>query len=101
MRQGELFGIETGPRLEVPGFRLRPDYITVTEEQQLLAQVELGEWQTDIRRRVQVYGLGYSGNRRRGPRWVRDFPDWLTALAERVMRDAPLERFPDNSVINE
>jgi alkylated DNA repair dioxygenase AlkB len=83
----------------VPGFSLQPDYITPDEEQALLARVEDGPWETDWRRRIQQYGVGYGDSG--APKWVRDFPDWLLALAERVGRDAGMERFPENCVINE
>lgn len=98
--QAQLFQVvPEPPKIEVPGFTLRHNYITPAEEQQLLAAVENGPWETDWRRRVQQYGVGYGATG--GPHWVRDFPDWLLAFAARVHRDTQFERFPENSVINE
>lgn len=85
----------------IPGFRLELDYITPQEEQALLAHLENGPWQTDYRRRIQQYGLGYGSGNRQTPVWLRDFPDWLTDLASRVHHDAGFDRFPENCVINE
>jgi alkylated DNA repair dioxygenase AlkB len=97
MEQQQLFA-ET--HVEVPGFSLRPDYVDAAEERALLAHVDEGPWETDWRRRIQQYGLGYSsgGNT---PIWIRDLPDWLHPLACRVAEDAQFDRFPENSVINE
>jgi alkylated DNA repair dioxygenase AlkB len=83
----------------VSGFTLRPDFITESEERAYLAHVENGPWETEWRRRIQQFGLGYAGEHGREATWIRDFPEWLNSLAARV---APfLERFPENSVINE
>jgi alkylated DNA repair dioxygenase AlkB len=84
----------------VRGLSLRPDYINADEESALLAHVEAGPWETDWRRRIQQYGLGYAENGGK-PTWLRDFPEWLSALAERVARDAQFECLPENCVINE
>jgi len=90
----------TAPEIPVPGFSLRPDYIEADEEHALLACVEAGSWETEWRRRIQQYGLGYSESGGK-PAWLRDFPDWLVALSRRVASDADFERFPENCVINE
>jgi alkylated DNA repair dioxygenase AlkB len=101
MAQRELFQVESIAEdwRKVPGFELRPNYITPSEETALIGRVENGPWETDWRRRIQQFGVGYGGSG--GPSWIRDFPDWLLELAERVGRDAGLERFPENCVINE
>jgi alkylated DNA repair dioxygenase AlkB len=87
--------------VEIPGFALRLDYINAEEEHELLDQLEAGPWQHDWRRRIQVYGLGYSNQRGGTPTWLRDFPDWLLPLAKRVAEDADFDRLPENCVINE
>jgi alkylated DNA repair dioxygenase AlkB len=104
VRQDELFSTDalaTAPTVEIPGFRLDLDYVAPEEEVDLIARIESGPWQTGYRRRIQQYGLGYASDRRKPPRWLREFPDWLEPLAGRVAADAPLERFPENCVINE
>jgi hypothetical protein len=101
MRQEELFSPEIAAEVtEIPGFSLKNDYIDTDEEQELLAHVETGSWETDWRRRIQQYGLGYS-SAGGTPTWLRDLPDWLRPLATRVAQDADFERFPENCVINE
>src|SRR5687767_13964687 len=101
MAQAELFETKQGEMDQgVPGFWMRRDYISAAEEHELLAQVETGSWETDWRRRIQQYGLGYSGDNGKSS-WVRDLPERLLPLAGQVARDAGFERFPENCVINE
>jgi alkylated DNA repair dioxygenase AlkB len=102
--QINLFPASAGPsepRIKVPGFSLREDYICPDEERVLLAHIDVQPWETDWRRRIQQYGLGYAGEHGRAATWLRDLPEWLAPLAQRVQRDAPLARFPENCVINE
>jgi alkylated DNA repair dioxygenase AlkB len=102
MDQGELFQsvIAITPELKtVSGLTLRPNYINPVEEAELIARVDAGEWDTEWRRRVQRYGIGYGLTNQRAV--VGPFPDWLIPLARRVQMDAGFERFPENSVINE
>lgn len=104
MKQSELLpAAEDGSQSPdaVPGFSIRADYISPDEERALLAHIDAQEWETDWRRRIQQYGLGYAGEHGRAATWLRDLPSWLVPLAERVARDAPLESFPENCVINE
>jgi alkylated DNA repair dioxygenase AlkB len=100
MGQTELFATEAKTEMAVSGFSVRANYVTAEEERELLAQVENGPWETDWRRRIQQYGLGYSDSGGK-PSWIRDLPEWLLPLAGRVARDAGFERFPENCVINE
>jgi alkylated DNA repair dioxygenase AlkB len=96
MRQADLFiPSRSAAEPTVPGFTLRENYIDATEERSLLEHVSNEPWDTDWRRRVQRYGVGYG----RGE--ARDFPAWLIPLAQRVARDANFPRFPENCVINE
>lgn len=104
MQQQELFSEEVGIREEeilIPGFKLQKDYISREEEAELICHVEQGPWESSYRRRIQQYGLGYSSEGSEVAQWVRDFPGWLVPLAERVRVDAPMERFPENCVVNE
>ena len=100
MQQQSLLKLESRA-VGVPGFSLRPDYVSTSEEQELLTHIDQGPWENDWRRRIQQYGLGYAGEHGDKPSWIRDFPEWLLPLAKRVEADASFERFPENCVINE
>jgi alkylated DNA repair dioxygenase AlkB len=100
MRQGELaLETESGQDYKISGFTLIADFITESDERDLLTDVETGPWETGWRRRIQQYGLGYAGEHGRKASWIRDIPNWLDALAKRV--EPFFNRFPENSVINE
>jgi alkylated DNA repair protein alkB family protein 8 len=101
MQQGELAldAVEQTVLEQISGFTLLHDFITATEERELLANLDNGPWETDWRRRIQQYGLGYGGEHGGNASWIRDFPDWLMHLAKRV--EPCFDRFPENSVINE
>src|SRR3954464_7066685 len=97
MKQQSLFPTQAnalrGP--DIPGFSICENYISPEEEKVLLAHVDEGPWQTDWRRRIQQYGLGY-GAGSGAPTWLRDIPDWLQPLARRVAQDARFPHFPEN-----
>lgn len=102
--QGDLFLANKEPPAEasaIPGFSLQLDYVTPDEQWELIACVDRGPWETDWRRRIQQYGIGYASEPGKQASWIRDLPAWLVPLAERVAGDAGFERFPGNSVINE
>jgi alkylated DNA repair dioxygenase AlkB len=103
MRQEGLFSLDliiAQQKPGIPGFELELDYLTPGEEQELLAHIDTQSWQTDYRRRIQQYGLGYASESLKSPTWLRDFPPWLLPLAERVSKDA-FDRPAENCVINE
>jgi hypothetical protein len=88
MEQGQLFDLaQSDSAIEVPGLTLQRDYVTPDDERQLLHALENGPWETDWRRRIQQFGVGYSDTGGK-PTWIRDFPDWLNRLAVRVGQDA-------------
>jgi alkylated DNA repair dioxygenase AlkB len=103
MGQQELFSpaqISEVATFHIPGFILRPDYVSVEQETELISKVDQQPWQTDYRRRIQQYGFGYSADPKSAPIWLRDFPEWLLPLAGRVSREA-FDRPAENCVINE
>lgn len=99
MRQQSLFPSAEPAPPTVPGLVVRRDYIDGAEEQRLLADIDGAPWQSDFKRRIQLYGLGYGDDG--ATAWVRDFPPWLDPLAQRLVRDGHLPRLPDNCVIND
>jgi alkylated DNA repair dioxygenase AlkB len=95
--QGSLFATEAA---RVPGLTLLADFVSVEEEAQLVSAIDAQPWERDFKRSIQQYGLGY-GDRlgvNVAPTWLRDFPEWMLFLAQRVTPFLP--RFPENAVVN-
>ena len=101
MRQAALFPLHEPATPGVPGLVVRPDYIDEAEEKRLLQHIEEEPWDTDFKRRVQQYGLGYGDAESGEVSWVRDFPPWLDELAQRVTREGWLPRSAENCVVND
>ena len=93
MRQEVLFRTEQSAS---PGFSLVENYVTPDEEREWLAHVDAEPWETDWRRRIQQFGLGYVSIHGGKLALVLNFPEWLRQLARRVARDATFERWPEN-----
>ncbi|HEU4422796.1 MAG TPA: alpha-ketoglutarate-dependent dioxygenase AlkB, partial [Pilimelia sp.] len=87
----------------VPGLELLPDYIDVDCQERLLAAVDASPWREDLRRRVQHYGYQYDYRSRSVGReaYLGPLPGWAAELAERLAEDTPVERAPDQLIVNE
>lgn len=87
----------------VPGLALSPGYLKVDRQKQLLATVDAEPWRDDLRRRVQHYGYRYDYRRRSvGPdSYLGPLPRWAQEIAERLVDDTPIERTPDQLIVNE
>jgi len=88
---------------QVPGLRLIQNFISESEEQQLLAEVDAAEWSTEMSRRVQHYGWRYrykersvSPSDKLGP-----LPPWATVLAQRLLDRGLVSELPDQVIVNE
>lgn len=88
---------------EVPGLELRPRYLDVARQERLLAVVDALPWRGDLRRRVQHHGYRYDYRSRSvGPdAYLGPLPGWAAKLAERLAVDTPVERAPDQLIVNE
>eukprot|EP00850_Spirogloea_muscicola_P015520 SM000119S25663 [mRNA] locus=s119:306434:309879:+ [translate_table: standard] len=49
----------TGEEVDIPGLRLLPDFVTLQEEQELLAALDTATWHNLAKRRVQHYGFEF------------------------------------------
>ena len=66
------------------GAVLVPDFVTETEETQILERITARTWSTSIGRRVQHYGYRYDYQRNETLTPADPFPDWAHRLAERL-----------------
>jgi alkylated DNA repair dioxygenase AlkB len=88
---------------DVPGLELRPNYVDTGGQERLLAIVDALPWQADLRRRVQHYGYRYDYRSRSAGRdaYLGPLPGWAADLAGRLTADTPVERTPDQVIVNE
>ncbi len=87
----------------IPGLSCRSNYLTPTEIVNLLANIRAQPWEQSgrMRRLVQQYGFAYQHERPTDrPLPAARFPDWLTALADRLVADRHFPRRPDQAIIN-
>ena len=73
----------------IPGLVDRPDFITPSEEMQLIESIDSAPWNTELVRRDQHYGWRYDYNQRYidESMHIRPLPDWAQELAHRLVRD--------------
>lgn len=87
----------------VPGLELIPEYVDREGQERLLALVDAAPWRADLKRRVQHYGYRYDYRSRTVGReaYLGPLPGWAAELAARLVEDTPVEREPDQLIINE
>jgi alkylated DNA repair dioxygenase AlkB len=85
------------------GLRYIPNYLSVTEQDELLNAINASPWVAEEKRRIQHYGWRASARTRRiePEMYLGALPEWVKPLAERVHRDGLIESVPDQVVINE
>lgn len=81
----------------VSGLVYLPNYITEAQQRELVATIDLAEWDTSWDRRRQSYGAAY-GQRQSD---AKPIPAWGVALAERMHRERLCERPFDQMLVNE
>ncbi|WP_338609517.1 alpha-ketoglutarate-dependent dioxygenase AlkB [Pelagibacterium nitratireducens] len=86
-----------------PAAHYVPDYIDRTHELALLQSIDKSAWLGDLKRRVQHYGFRYDYRARRvtNKSYLGPLPDWLSALADRLMKDDIFRARPDQVIVNE
>lgn len=95
-KQIELF-LQAGG-IEIPGASYLREFISVEEEDDLITQIERGEWSHEFARRRQHYGIGYGQQRRAKP---TPLPAWVEAIARRIVTSGLFSRMPVQALVNE
>ncbi len=87
----------------IDGLYYRPDYITASEEQSLIAHVDTQPWSMELQRRRQWYGWAYDDTvLGQTDEYVpQPLPEWLKPLAERLYGEGWFPGVPDRALINE
>ncbi len=88
---------------DIPGLVYMRDFLSETEEQDLVRRIDLCDWNEELKRRVQHYGWRYdykarqvSSDMRLGP-----LPEWADHIARRLVRKGLLSDAPDQVIVNE
>jgi alkylated DNA repair dioxygenase AlkB len=85
------------------GLALLENFITVSEENFLLKQVDDAAWRADLLRRVQHYGYRYDYRARTIDRsmYLGELPEWTSQLMEKFRSIALFPEPPDQLIVNE
>lgn len=88
---------------DIPGLRYIENYITEGEQAQLLAQVDIGPWLKDLKRRVQHYGFKYNYKARKVDMSMRvgELPEWLKVLSVELHEKGYMPKVADQVIVNE
>jgi alkylated DNA repair dioxygenase AlkB len=87
----------------ISGLTYIADYIDAPTEALLIQTIDAQPWITELKRRVQHYGLRYDYKARAITQDLRigPIPDWLDGLCKRLAADGIFSRVPDQVIINE
>lgn len=87
----------------VPGLIYTSNFLSETDERNLIGFINSQNWLTDIRRRVQHYGYKYDYRSRRinYDMFLGALPNWLSPLAARLQHEGYFNTMPDQAIINE
>ena len=86
-----------------PGAVYLPSFISSGEVAVFVSHLDAGEWNTDLKRRVQHFGYRYDYKARSvaSDAYLGPLPEWLGHLASRVVGRDLFDRVPDQVIANE
>ena len=88
----------------IPGLTLVRDFLTESEEAQILAAIDASEWSDELQRRVQHYGWRYDYKSRQidPSMHIGPLPDWANEIARRLIAKGCFrDGLPDQVIVNE
>jgi alkylated DNA repair dioxygenase AlkB len=79
------------------------DFLPPAVQGQLLQQIDVLPWMTELKRRVQHYGYRYDYRSRSVDRSMRlgDLPEWASSVATLLEQSGLIARPPDQLIVNE
>lgn len=77
------------------------NYVSVPEQERLLAAVNKQTWLNLLKRRVQHYGYEYDYQKRSAITKIGDLPDFTKELTNSLVNNGYFETTPDQLIINE
>lgn len=86
-----------------PGALCLAGFISPSEEAALVGHLDGGEWNSELRRRVQHFGYRYDYRARAvtAEAFLGPLPSWLASLSDRLARAGLAGRGPDQVIANE
>jgi alkylated DNA repair dioxygenase AlkB len=98
-----LFKIEDTPAPNIEGLLYIPDFISASEEQNLIHSVDQNPWLNDLKRRVQHYGYKYDYKARRvgAESFLGPLPEWVAPFAHKLHANKFFPSIPDQAIVNE
>lgn len=89
--------------LDIQGLTYISDFISIHEQDFLLAEIGRQPWLTDLKRRVQHYGYKYDYKARAvgNDAYLGPFPDWLSSLSRKLQDGGVFSPAPDQAIVNE
>ncbi len=103
----DLFGHKPTPAQAMPfkieGLTLLPEFITKTEENRLLNNIDEQFWSTQLKRRVQHYGYRYDYKARTISEnsYLGALPSWIDFAIFRISEQKIFNKSVDQAIINE
>ena len=87
----------------IPGLRLVPNFLTETEEEEIIAEIDRNDWNCELKRRVQHYGWRYDYKSRQVDPTMRigPLPEWANRVAQRLFNSGYVPELPDQLIVNE
>ena len=87
----------------IKGLTYIPDFITKTEHDFLLREIDKQPWLNELKRRVQHYGYkyDYKFHRINHSMKISNLPDWLKSFADRLKVQGIFKDTPDQVIVNE
>ena len=88
---------------EVPGLIYVCNFLSESEEEELVREIDLLTWKTDLPRRVQHYGWRYDYKARKvdPSMYIGPLPEWAKRIAERLVSNKLVPQLPDQLIVNE
>ena len=89
--------------ISIPGLLYYPDFISSSDESELIETIDRQPWLTDLKRRVQHYGYKYDYKARAvdSSMYLGPLPAWAIAVAETLYSYGLMPRIPDQVIVNE
>jgi alkylated DNA repair dioxygenase AlkB len=85
------------------GMNYVSDFLSLSEQDDVLREVDLQPWRSDLKRRVQHYGYRYDYKARRVDRsmFLGALPPFAISVANRMIERSLFPQLPDQLIVNE